>query len=104
MCDCMLETRGFSHVRIHSYFPVHINDACHCLPDTTIRCKDCDRYGSDFACMTTEPNDPVFRDGHFCGGFIDKREIAVEEAIRVWKAWGFDYRSKIDEITKRCEK
>lgn len=79
------------------YFPVNVNSECvYALKPYT--CSDCDRLGEDWACFTCRAEDSAYHSGHLCGGFIDKKELVVEEAITEWFIRGFDVKSKLNDI------
>lgn len=88
---------------VDSFFPTNLNDNCHLEADTIIRCRDCDRYENDVACLTADGDDPIVQDGMVCPGYIDKYAVMIETAIRVWMARGKDYRSMIAQIIDDCE-
>ena len=79
------------------YFPVNANNECvYALKPYT--CGDCGRLGEDWACFTCRAEDSAYHGDHLCSGFIDKKELVVEEAITEWFIRGFDVKSKLDDI------
>lgn len=86
-----------------SWIPVHKDSDCLFHPSGEIKCKDCDRLGCDFACMTCQEEDSAMHGNHLCSSFIDKQAIAVQHAIAVWKARGWDYHQLIEEQIQLVE-
>lgn len=84
------------------YFPVDVNDNCiYTLKPYT--CSNCDRLGEDWACFTHRAEDSAYHGDNLCSGFIDKKEIAVEDAITEWFIRGFDVKSKLNDILNRID-
>lgn len=77
--------------------PVIIDQNCVYLKGP-YTCKDCARFGKDFACMTCEAEDKS------CSAFIDKYEEIVERALFDWKMRGFNIKEKVIDIVDHFEK
>lgn len=86
-----------------SYFMVDMNDDCHFMPSSEVRCGDCHRLLIDTACLTCMPEDSAYHNGHLCGGFIDAQEIALAKSISIWKARGWDYHEIIQKVIQEVE-
>lgn len=82
-----------------AWFPVHQYDECHMMPGE-LQCKDCDRLMNDTACLTCAPEDSAYHNGHLCGGFIDRNEIVITNALMTMRMRGMDYHAKIQELLK----
>ena len=86
-----------------SFFPIDVNDECHYAPKP-LTCKDCDRFGNDWACMTALEDDPVIgENGHPCGGYIDRKETELYNILADWKMRGYNYRGKLFDVSQRFE-
>jgi len=82
-----------------SFFPVCVDEECkYALAPYT--CKDCDRFGNDWACMTALEDDPVDSEYGMCWGFIDKKESEVFSALAEWTLRGYDIQEKLDKVLK----
>ena len=79
-----------------SYFPTESENDC-CYISSNITCKDCGRFGNDFACFTANEND----DASNCAGFIDIYEENVLDAFRIWLSRNIYSR---ENILKLCDK
>ena len=81
-----------------SYFPTEAeNDCCYISPRIT--CKDCGRFGNDFACFTVDEHD----DAKGCIGFIDMQEEDVLNAFRIWLSRGVYSREKVMKLCDEFE-
>ncbi|MDE5854722.1 MAG: hypothetical protein K2H19_06625 [Ruminococcus sp.] len=83
----------------YSYFPTKDDDDCHYLSESDIKCKDCVRFGEDFACFTADEND----DASDCAGFIDIEEERVSNSFFVWLKRGIYSRKKILKLCDEFE-
>ena len=63
------------------FFPVKASDTCHFVPPESLCCRDCSRFGEDFACMTAAPDDSIYEDDERCGGFIDKSMDTIQQEL-----------------------
>ncbi len=86
-----------------SWLPVAENDECHFELSGEVKCKDCDRLGCDFACMTCQEEDSAMHGEQLCAGFIDKCALDVQRAIAIWKARGWDYKALLEEQVRLIE-
>lgn len=82
-----------------SYFPTKFDDDCCYLQNYAIKCKDCYRFGKDFACLTADENDDVSD----CPGFIDAEEENVLKAFLVWLGRGNYSREKVLKLCDEFE-
>lgn len=88
-----------------SWFPVHIEDNCHYIPEKEeLTCGDCLRLGEDTACIGCLAEDSAIDNGKLCAGFIDKREEEFSKILMFWKVQGFYKRDKINELIDKFEK
>ena len=91
-------------IRNASHFPVNYEDECHFLPSKReLLCRDCARYGEDYACIEAEADDNACIDGKLCEGFIDAKEQEFQKILMWWKAQGMYDRDKIEEMIDKVE-
>lgn len=77
-----------------SWFPTEADDNCHYISTEELKCKDCSRFGNDYACFTVDEND----NAEDCFGFIDIQEENVYNALWKWFIRGTYSREKVLEI------
>ena len=82
-----------------SHFPTAAENDC-CYISSRITCKDCARFGEDFACFTADEND----DASDCCGFIDICEENVLDSFRIWLSRSEYSREKIMKLCDEFEK
>lgn len=85
----------------NEYIPVDINSECLFAPKP-YTCGDCDRLDSDAACMTCRAEDSAYHREHLCGGFIDKKEVAILDGLIDWKLRGYDVKQKLEELIQEA--
>lgn len=83
----------------YSYFLVEDNDECHYLKTDDLKCKDCDRFKSDFACFTSDEND----NASDCACFIDKQKCHILDVFWTWFKRGTYSREKIMKLCDEFE-
>jgi len=81
----------------NSYFEVNQENDCVYIPKSYV-CGDCARLHFDDGCMTCQENDSAYHNGHICGGFIDRRQENVEDALYDWKLRGYDIDAILNKI------
>lgn len=87
-----------------SWFPVHLGDNCHLIPEKMeLTCGDCSRLGDDSACIGCIAEDSAYDDGVLCSGFVDKQEEEFSKILMFWKVHDFYDRKKIDELIDSFE-
>ena len=71
-CKTVTETKGICSLQ-ENYFLVDINADCVFMQDMKEKktCKDCDRFRTDYACLTADENDSA----DDCFMFISKLDI-----------------------------
>lgn len=88
----------------HSWFPVHLEDNCHYIPEKKeLTCGDCARLGEDMACSGCDAEDSALHRSKLCIGFIDKKEEEFSKILMFWKVHGFYDRDKINELIDKFE-
>ena len=82
-----------------SYFPTMAENDCAYIASGKLTCKDCGRFGNDFACFACLEDD----DATGCGGFIDIQEENVLNAFQIWLSRGEYSREKIMALCDEFE-
>ncbi|MDE7098251.1 MAG: hypothetical protein K2O60_03805 [Ruminococcus sp.] len=83
-----------------SWFPIKSEDDCHYISFEELKCKDCSRFGNDFACYTVDENDSA----EDCIGFIDIQGQNIYNALWDWFKRGIYSREKVMELCDKFEK
>ena len=87
-----------------SWFPVHLDDNCHYIPERKeLTCGDCARLGEDFACIGCFAEDSAYDDDELCSSFADKKEEELNEILMFWKVHDFYDREKINGLIDKFE-
>lgn len=87
-----------------SWFPVHIDDNCHYIPEKMeLTCGDCSRLGEDFSCSDCLAEDSAYNDDELCSGFVDKKEEEFSKILMFWKVHDFYDREKINDFIDKFE-
>lgn len=87
-----------------SWFPVHLEDNCHFIPEKKeLTCGDCARLGEDTACIGCTTSDSAYYKDELCDGFIDKKEDEFNKILMFWKVQGFYNRDKINKMLDEFE-
>lgn len=98
------ETGAALCARNTAYFPVKVEDSCHFIPEKReLLCRDCERFGEDFACFTQRETDPVYEEGEMCTGFIDRKEQMFKEILLFWKVQGLRDRTEIEKMLNEVD-
>lgn len=82
-----------------SYFPTKAEDDCRYISSEELKCKDCSRFGHDFACYTVNENDSA----EDCIGFIDIQGQNIYNALWDWFKRGIYSREKVMELCDEFE-
>lgn len=83
-----------------SFFQTKAEDDCHYISFEELKCKDCSRFGNDFACFTVDENDSVYD----CIGFINIHEKNIYDALWDWFKRGIYSREKVIRLCDEFEK
>ena len=82
-----------------SFFPTEAENDCHYIVKQSLKCEDCDRLGTDYACFTAKAED----DASNCPGFIDKDESELENILIRMFSKGKYSKEKIIEFCDKFE-
>lgn len=70
---------------------------------SNLKCRDCDRFGVDYACFTCKEDDSAWGKGNLCAGFIPKQLEEVESILFTWYVQGLNVREILSDSLEKIE-
>lgn len=81
------------------WFPTKADDDCRYVSVEEFKCKNCLRFGYDFACFAVDENESA----ESCSNFVDIQEKKIYEVLWDWFKRGIYSREKVMEMCDEFE-